>query len=230
VRFPHRILRKAGFDVVRYPAGSEYGQAVGRILRHVDVVLDVGAHEGEIVGIVRSLGYTGRIVSYEASARKSARLKQQSAGDPLWTAERLALGEVEEERDLYVSQESHLTSLLPATDLGKELLKPLEAPEVERVRVARLDAVAGDFRQAFLKVDTQGFDLHVLKGAEGILHKVLAVQVELTFVPTYDGSADYIETLTWLRDCGFVPAFFRQGYRSRGTLFEADCLLRRSPR
>ena len=50
-----------------------------------------------------------------------------------------------------------------------------------------------------LKTDTQGWDLEVIEGAAGCLERVVALQVELSVRPIYEGSPGWLEVLARLR-------------------------------
>ena len=75
----------------------------------------------------------------------------------------------------------------PANALFGEQIEIVDTADID---VDRLDSVlrshASSFRRAFLKTDTQGYDLEVLNGAEAIFDRVEAVQVELAFLPIYE--------------------------------------------
>jgi FkbM family methyltransferase len=61
----------------------------------ITMVFDVGAHIGHIgeyATRLRHIGYRGRIISFEPQAAAFAVLANKAIGDPLWNAERLALG------------------------------------------------------------------------------------------------------------------------------------------
>ena len=78
---------------------------------------------------------------------------------------------------------------------------------VERVDVVRLDDVWDDLvpaeRRVLLKVDAQGFDLEVLRGAESSLAHCVALQVEVSGVALYDGSPPLHEVVTHLYERDF---------------------------
>ena len=57
-----------------------------------DCVLDVGANAGQFALQLRSLGYTGLILSFEPDPQVFKELKQHSDGDARWHAFNLALG------------------------------------------------------------------------------------------------------------------------------------------
>jgi hypothetical protein len=105
----------------------------------------------------------------------------------------------------------------------------------ETVEIRRLDSIfeqcmAGiGARRIYLKLDTQGFDLEVLRGADGILGSVLGAQTELSFVPIYQGMPGYMESLREFEKRGFSVVDFVPVTRVSGDLLmmEMDCVLAR---
>jgi FkbM family methyltransferase len=63
---------------------------------------------------------------------------------------------------------------------------------VEEITISRLDDVVRQRsisidRHVLLKIDTQGYELEVLKGAEETVAAVGAIQTEMSFQPLYGG-------------------------------------------
>jgi hypothetical protein len=57
-----------------------------------------------------------------------------------------------------------------------------------------------------LKIDVQGFELNVLKGAERSLTDIDHLYIELSFAPLYVGQPLASEVVAWLAQRGFVLA------------------------
>jgi len=53
-----------------------------------------------------------------------------------------------------------------------------------------------------LKLDVQGFELHVLRGADKRLADVRLVQAEMSFVTLYDGQPDWRAVVDYLDSHG----------------------------
>lgn len=81
----------------------------------------------------------------------------------------------------------------------------------------------------FLKIDTQGFDVEVLKGAAGSLPRILALQAEVSFRPIFDGMPEVSETLREARIRGFDVVDLIPVTRERDGLcvIEMDCIMAR---
>lgn len=53
-------------------------------------------------------------------------------------------------------------------------------------------------------MDTQGFDLEVVKGARNCIGKILGLQSELEVRRMYEGTPGYLEALAFYSDLGFA--------------------------
>ena len=82
--------------------------------------------------------------------------------------------------------------------------------------------------RAYLKLDTQGWDLQVLAGAERSLEHVLALQTEISLKPVYADAPDYSASIETVRRAGFEIAALFPVSRYRGiALIELDCIAAR---
>ena len=83
---------------------------------------------------------------------------------------------------------------------------------VESVRVNRLDDVwphvAADARRPYVKIDTQGYELEVLRGGTRALGGIVLVETELSLLPTYDSGPLFGDVLRFLGEHGFSPISF----------------------
>ena len=66
------------------------------------------------------------------------------------------------------------------------------------------DALAGDWPD-FIKMDTQGTELAILKHAPKSVEHAIAIQLEVSFVPIYVDQPPFGEVDLWLREQGFMP-------------------------
>jgi FkbM family methyltransferase len=185
---------------------------VGWMLRElgINVVFDVGANAGQFAKNLRRTGYRGRIVSFEPLPHLAARLRQAAEDDPDWVVYDHALGDAEGEHEMNVTEGTGVTSsLLPASEFGKDWSSNLRNTTTQTIRVRRLDdvfdeAVAGvDNPRVYLKMDTQGFDLQVFAGAGDRIKEVLGMQSEVSSVPIYDGMPRLPEQIAVYEAAGF---------------------------
>ena len=213
LRLLRSILRRTGFDVVRWNELPPHLRKRAELLQRAapSLVVDVGANQGQYAGELRECGYRGRIESFEPQREAYARLTAAAAADPGWTARRQALGERDEETTINVSVNSWSSSLRPILDLHLRTDPTSTYQAQEAVTVARLDGLLPELARAddrvWLKIDTQGFEAEVLRGAEQLaLPQVVAIQVEACFAPLYAGQTLFPELCAWIEARGFVLA------------------------
>jgi len=223
-------LRRRGFDVVPYPA---FGTELVGLLSRLDVqcVLDVGAFTGTYGRMLRDLGYRGRIVAFEPASENFELLAREVEGDGMWEARRVAVGSAPGTLELHLLGSSGSNSaIVPNAHAAGEMPRVFKQRGTETVEVTTVDRVFDDATRGaglvFLKVDTQGFDLEVLRGAASSLDRLVAVQVELALQPTYEGQPGYLDVLAALRERGFAPALLFPTFADRaGRIVECDCVL-----
>ena len=90
-----------------------------------------------------------------------------------------------------------------------EALPKVRAVAREQVPIHRLDQMLKDEIKAagniFLKVDTQGHEMQVLRGAEGVMKHITGVKIEMSLFPLYEGETLYLDMLKYLDHKGFTP-------------------------
>jgi FkbM family methyltransferase len=203
--------------------------------RGITLVLDVGASEGMYAKQLRRLGFDSKIVSFEPLSAAFAALEGAAAGDPLWECRRLALGSFDDTAEINVAGNSTSSSLLGMEDRQIQSAPQAKYVGTEKVEVSRLDSIwaelVGDEDRIYLKLDVQGFELEVLKGAEGCLSFVDCVQAELSFVPLYEGAPTFLEMIDELGSRGFRLAGLEEGHddQSTGEMLQADGIFVREP-
>lgn len=176
----------------------------------IDFVIDVGANTGQTAEALRRSGYMGKIVSYEPIRQCHDELVAKSASDPRWSiAPRCALGDTEGSVELQVSEGSSLSSVSMPTQTMTQAMPKVRAASCESVPMHRLDRLMKDELEdaanIMLKVDAQGHDMAVLRGAEGIMGRLTGIKIEMSLLPLYEGETLYLEILQFLHDHDFRP-------------------------
>lgn len=233
-----RALRRFGYAIVRHdpiPAGDRLRE---RLIREhaVDVVLDVGASSGKFATALRAAGYAGRIVSFEPLETSFSRLERASHLDPRWQRLPVALGAAAGTAVLNVAR-NEASSSLHAMERRHADVEPRSAyVATQECRVMRLEDLRGDLfapdEKLYLKLDVQGSELDVLRGAGEAIELVQIVEVELSLVPLYTGTPLATEVLEHLDRLGFglvslEPAWVDPVTR---TILQVDGVLVRSLR
>ena len=177
--------------------------------RKFSFVLDVGANTGQYGLLVRSCGHLGPIVSFEPLAVAYEKLIACAASDPLWTvAERTALGARASHTTINVAGNSVSSSLLAMNARHLEAEPRSAFIGTETIDVVALDDCFGRYvsasRGGFLKVDTQGYEMEVLRGAHRVLSESIdVVQTELSLVQLYEEQPLMLDICNLLKPYGF---------------------------
>jgi FkbM family methyltransferase len=226
-----RILNTTGFDLVRTREMHTLSTHLREVIRRyrVETILDVGANEGQFAGELRALGFLGEIHSFEPVQSVFERLKRRTASDPLWTAHNLAMGAAPGKLQINVSTASVFSSFLPLSDDAKRQWPASHPVRQEDVEVSTIDDFLKSHRnqstRILLKMDTQGFDLEVFKGALNSLDRIAAVSTEISFTAVYDGTPSYSQSIDAIRSVGFsVSGIYPVVRVDDLSLREADCV------
>jgi FkbM family methyltransferase len=185
-----------------------------RLLRthEIDLVVDVGANAGQYASALRAAGYDGRIASFEPLAEPYRALAHAASRDARWESWPLALGARRGDVDANVADDTRNSSVLAVGERHLRAVPDSRMVGSESVRMDRLDVVWRDVargaRRPYLKIDTQGYELEVLRGALAVLDAVVLVEAELSLLPTYSSGPLFEDVVAFLAEHGFAPIAF----------------------
>jgi FkbM family methyltransferase len=233
--FPKRIafksLRQLGVEVRRSRKHPSFVDFIEN--RGVEVVYDVGANVGQFGLSLRSRGYEGRIVSFEPVGSAFAVLQVIAAKDGNWEASRCAVGASAGEAWINVSQNTQFSSILSLSQKAASIDPQSGTIGREKVICRTLDEMVGGGDKApvsLIKIDTQGFEREVLKGARLALSQSAGVLMELPIIHAYEGSWSFPEAVEYMDDLGFLPCQIdpvNYHHADPMAAVEFDCLFRR---
>ncbi len=169
-------------DVIQLPAGAS--------------VLDVGANVGLFAKEVRSLFPSVNIHAVEADPRTFDLLLDNSVGDDAIRVYNRAIHSHQSELQFYSHENSLLSSLVDLDDAAEEV----DCITVDACSLDQFVSEHGMTDVALLKIDTEGNDFNVLKGADRVLENegLLYVMLEFGIDPTAKRHChinDFIEKL-----------------------------------
>jgi len=204
------MLFKAGYVVSAYDFKYDHAAVRMKFLAslEIDVILDVGANRGQYACHMRKHGYRGRIVSFEPIGEVYEQLAGRARLDPEWETVHCALGSADETAHINISRNSWSSSLLDILPAHVESAPESAYRGSEEITVRALDTVlddcCGGSDRLFLKIDTQGFGMEVLKGAQRSLKRISAIHLEMSLVPLYRDEPLMGELVTFLQGKGFA--------------------------
>lgn len=200
-------FNRFGYDIVRVPSPPRNTLVEQLVARGISVVLDVGANIGQFGVLLRRSGYRNRIVSFEPVSASFSLLKARAAAEQQWKAVKVALGASSKRLRINISRNSVSSSI---RELEQKTL--LSEPEVqyvhsEVVAIEPLDNLFAQFvtmsDRSFLKVDVQGYENELFKGARQSLACIEGVFVECSLSSLYKGEWLFPDVLAFFSSQGF---------------------------
>ncbi len=211
-----KLLRRFGYDVVRYHPLFEI------ILKKYDIrtVIDVGANTGQFaLSIHRQLPHA-MIYSFEplhdAFLKLSDNLKEVQKAKIF----NVGLGEKNETASILRSSFSPSSSLLPMTELHKQLYPKSEKTTPEIITIKRLDGMMNDLfieGNLLVKLDVQGYEDKVLRGGKELISKATMLLIETSFIQLYENQPLFDDIYSIVRDLGFTYKGSRERHYSNET-------------
>jgi FkbM family methyltransferase len=195
------------------------------------LVVDVGANEGSFTNAVLTLVPEARVLAVEPAPEPLARLRERFGDRPNVTVVGQAVADEEGVAALHLTGHDHNSSLHRPRDEMRELYQDpgwgvVRSIDVQTTSLDRL--IGADEEVSVLKLDVQGGELAVLRGAQGTLDRTRAVLMEVTFVSHYEGDADFQRLNQELLERGFqLTAISEPGRTQRGRVTWADACYER---
>jgi hypothetical protein len=140
----------------------------------------------------------------------------------------MALGAANGETEINIAVNSYSSSILPMLDAHRSAAPNSAYLQKERVPLRRLDdvlaATVPGHNNIFLKLDVQGYESHVLAGATQVLAHSVAVQLEMSLIPLYEGETLMPQMHANLAALGFALWDLEPSFRdpASGRLLQVD--------
>jgi FkbM family methyltransferase len=195
LEYAGRAFRKAGTEILRRNGMK-------------GIWIDVGAHHGET-----TLGYAQQnpgltVYAFEPNLHAAASVIGRAQN---FIVIPMAVAQTNGSADFHINEYEQASSLLSMREEGRqswvggEALKPATTVKVPTIRLDTFITMMGIKKVDFLKIDTQGGDLDVLKSAGSKLNLIekIILEVAVTSEPLYSGAASKEEILRFLGVAGF---------------------------
>jgi len=225
-----RSFRSLGVEVGKYKK-----RTTPLVTLDFDLLLDVGANKGQYALNARAAGFSKRIVSFEPLSAAHAILTTMAKSDDAWQIhERTAIGSRNGEAEINIAGNSYSSSLLPMLPAVTAAQPNTAYVGKEVTKVSTLDSVFEKYRvgqeRVYLKIDAQGYEKHVLEGAEDCLSSIDGVEIELALVPQYGSQELYEYFFSYFKQAGFELWSISPGFSNQqtGRLMEFDAVFIRS--
>ncbi len=194
--------------------------------RSPQVIYDIGANIGTWTLLAKAIFPNAQIHAFEPLPTHAAHYLSQLSHLPGVHLHEIALGNEQGAKELRVVDFSDASSVLPLTPQGESQWQVSET-DVVSVKIDRLDSFAksaGIPAPDLIKLDVQGFELEVLKGASEVLRTASAVLTEVSFQEFYRGQCLFEDLVTFLAGHDFRVLALGHGTALGRPLVQADVL------
>ncbi|MBE9488794.1 MAG: FkbM family methyltransferase [Bacteroidetes bacterium] len=214
-----RLIHSLGYDLHRLNVNTWPEFQLFQSLKkfEINLVLDIGANEGQFATEIRTAGYKGQIISYEPLSDAHNKAAQAAKRDKYWIVHpQAAIGDYDGNVEINISGNSVSSSVLPMTETHSEAALNSAYIGTENVPIHRLDTIATKYlspeKNIFIKIDTQGFEWKVLDGATETLKNAKGVLCEMSLVPLYNGQHLWGDMLNRFESEGFTLWAIQRGF------------------
>jgi len=197
-------LASRHFPLTRYvPHGVSWLYDLQRFMggRSLGVLFDVGANVGQTLGHLLKYAPDAQIYSFEPTDGAYATLSAKFGGRKNVHLQKMALGSRPGTMALQVRANSELNTLVPSDDAAGGRTQTTEVSTVDEI-VAR----HGIGHLDLLKLDVQGWEMEVVRGANRLIadHNLIFVLAEMTFRSDQNEMQQFTELHDHLEAQGFV--------------------------
>jgi FkbM family methyltransferase len=198
-----------------------------------ELIIDGGANIGQWASQVRKVNPALKIWSFEPLEESRKQLEKVSNRyRNEWEVFPFALGQKNETRYINIASNSQMSSSFFDSTIHSQIRPEITFDSQQEVEVISLDSLEHrlqEFKNIFLKLDVQGFELSVILGAVKILPKISMIELESSFTPLYEGETAHHELIVKIKELGFtVWCISTPSSEKSGRQFALDTLLIRS--
>ncbi len=191
-------------------------------------VVDVGAANGDFASAVLVMRPAARVICVDPIARHVQHLQERFVGRNVEVLP-VALGDHDGVIVFHEASHPHSSSVLAMTSHKEHFPTASTTVADYEVPLHQVDTILAERAESpvdLLKIDTQGYELPVLRGARQTLPHCRYVILEMSLRPLYAEQASFQDVLCFMRERGFLVVDYAEGARSHttGELMQMDFL------
>lgn len=195
-------------------------------INKISTVIDIGSNKGQFILIIKKFFPSAKIYSFEP-LKKELILQKKIIGHRNIKYFNFALGNNNNKIKIHVTSRRDSSSILkPKEDVNKIY----SVTNIENIIQKKLDSlfqIKKIKKPILLKLDVQGYELNVLKGATKILKNVNYLIIEISYKSVYEKQASLKELKSFLKNQCFFPVKKTNRSFLKGKIFQEDILYKK---
>lgn len=190
--FKNKLKEKLGVPSQEYSLKS-----LKKLGYQPKLVLDIGAYEGNWATSFSTIFPEAKILMLEGQKSKKDILQQKSVANKQLEFRIALLGSAEQEVEFNIYE--------TASSVLKEDNETGAKVEIRTLTTLDQLTINTPFAQPdFIKIDTQGYELEILKGAEKTMQHAQFILLEVSLIDIYKGCPMVAEVMAFMQAKGFV--------------------------
>jgi FkbM family methyltransferase len=188
-------------------------------------ILDVGGGQATTAQLFSRYFPTAPVYIFEPILSNFKEIEKQAVGQTTWRLVNKAVGSSVGETFINIASHVTASSLLEMNADAEGYGNLLVTEKKEAIKVTTLDAeIPNNMPISILKMDVQGFELEVLKGATETLKRTEIVILEINNHDGYKNAPTYFELDEFLRQANFQLHDLLPNVRINGKLQDWDAI------
>jgi len=230
------ILKQKGYQICKIStleSDIKEGKYVWLQDMGIRTVLDVGANVGKFTTMISKILTNVNIYSFEPLAGCYKELIENTKHLDNINYFNFALGEKESETKINRNEFAPSSSILEMNEMHRSIFPNTIHSFSEDIRIKDLDSLDNEIiwiQKTLMKIDVQGFELSVLRGANSSLNKIDIIIIETIFLELYKNQARFDDIYNFLagRNFSYQGNFDQVKDPKSGRIIYADAIFIRN--
>ena len=200
--FGYNITKSVNF----YKINRTLDTAIKSVIKKNDpIIFDIGAHEGESIDRFKNLFENPTIHSFEPQTQIFEKLRNKKKKDDNLFLNNFGLSTEQGSEEICINSNTAASSYLEVDNKDK-FFRSLKTIQKEKTKIDTFDNYFNKINVDLIdlvKIDVQGYEEKVLKGALKSLNKVLLIEIEIVFVNLYEKHSSFYQIESILNNYNF---------------------------
>lgn len=229
-----RVFNMFGYHLSKLERGVRIDDSFEEQLRlagdTIATIFEVGSADGRDTRTYADRCTKAIVHAFEPLPENFAKLRNIAEHEPRIVPINMAVSSKAGTASFHVAALADASSLFRARSTGSTFDKYTSKKKIIEVMVTTLEEYCGKEkieRIDILKMDAQGAELEILKGAEGMIREknISLIYSEVNFMRIYDGSCQFHEVTAYLEKFNYrLHAIYNQHHNQFGRLAWADAI------